>query len=96
MPDVVHAHDWSTSHCVFARRSSLPAGAATVLTIHNLQFGQDLIGRAMQKATFATTVSPTYAEEIKGQGAVSPNAGKMVGIRNGIDVELWDRSRMSS
>ena len=90
MPDIVHAHDWSTSHCVFARRSSLPAGAATVLTIHNLQFGQDLIGRAMQKATFATTVSPTYAEEIKGQGAVSPNAGKMVGIRNGIDVELWD------
>ena len=90
VPDIVHAHDWSTSHCVFARKSQLPPGAATCLTIHNLQFGQDLIGQAMRACTFATTVSPTYAEEIKEQGAVSANKGKLVGIRNGIDVSIWN------
>ena len=90
VPDIVHAHDWSTSHCVFARKSQLPPGAATCLTIHNLQFGQDLIGRAMRACTFATTVSPTYAEEIKEQGAIDANQGKMVGIRNGIDVSIWN------
>ena len=96
VPDVIHAHDWSTSHVCFARRDRLPENAATVLTIHNLQFGDDLIGRAMRKCTFATTVSPTYAEEISNHNAIAANASKMVGIRNGIDVELWDRSRMST
>jgi starch synthase len=90
VPDIVHAHDWSTSHVCFARRTRLPPGAATVLTIHNLQFGADLIDRAMKKVTFATTVSPTYAEEISNHNAISHSKGKMVGIRNGIDVELWD------
>ena len=90
VPDVIHAHDWSTSHICFARRNKLPPGAATVITIHNLQFGDDLIGRAMKKCTFATTVSPTYAEEISNHNAISKDSGKMVGIRNGIDVELWD------
>ena len=90
VPDVIHAHDWSTSHVCFARRNRLPPGAATVITIHNLQFGDDLIGRAMRKCTFATTVSPTYAEEISNHNAIAANASKMVGIRNGIDVELWD------
>ena len=90
VPDVIHAHDWSTSHVCFARRDRLPENAATVLTIHNLQFGDDLIGRAMRKCTFATTVSPTYAEEISNHNAIAANASKMVGIRNGIDVELWD------
>ena len=90
VPDVIHAHDWSTSHICFAKRNRLPPGAATVLTIHNLQFGDDLIGRAMRKCTFATTVSPTYAEEISNHNAIAANSSKMVGIRNGIDVELWD------
>jgi starch synthase len=44
VPDVIHVHDWSTSHICFARKNRLPPGAATVLTIHNLQFGDDLIG----------------------------------------------------
>jgi starch synthase len=55
-PDVLHAHDWSTAPVVFARRSQLPPNAATAVTIHNLNFGQDLIGRAMRACTFATTV----------------------------------------
>jgi len=89
-PDVLHAHDWSTAPVVFARRSQLPPNAATAVTIHNLNFGQDLIGRAMRACTFATTVSPTYAREIAGHGAINAHCDKMVGIRNGIDVELWD------
>jgi starch synthase len=90
VPDVIHVHDWSTSHICFARKNRLPPGAATVLTIHNLQFGDDLIGRAMKQCTFATTVSPTYATEISNHKAISGDSKKMVGIRNGIDVELWD------
>jgi starch synthase len=89
-PDVLHAHDWSTAPVVFARRKDLPPNAATAITIHNLNFGQDLIGRAMKECTFATTVSPTYATEIAGHGAINKHFEKMVGIRNGIDVELWD------
>ena len=89
-PDVVHGHDWSTSPVVFARRSLLPPKAATVLTIHNLNFGQDLIGRAMEACTFATTVSPTYATEISQHGAIKTHYDKLVGVRNGIDVEMWD------
>jgi starch synthase len=37
-----------------------------------------------------STVSPTYAREIAGHGAINAHCDKMVGIRNGIDVELWD------
>ncbi len=88
--DVVHCHDWSSAPAIFARRSQLPAGCATVFTIHNLNFGQDLIGRAMERATFATTVSPTYASEISDQGAIRDHKEKLVGVRNGIDIEIWD------
>lgn len=31
---------------------------------HNLNYGADLIGRAMASADVATTVSPTYAREV--------------------------------
>ena len=44
-PDVLHGHDWSTAPVVFASRRVLPPNAATAITIHNLNFGQDLIGR---------------------------------------------------
>lgn len=36
----------------------------SVFTIHNLNYGQDLIGRAMEVAAAGTTVSPTYAAEV--------------------------------
>ena len=35
-------------------------------------------------------VSPTYAREVSGNGAIAPHLGKFYGIRNGIDPELWD------
>jgi glycogen synthase len=63
-----------------------------VFTIHNLNYGADLIGRAMSATAVATTVSPTYAQEISGHPAVAPNLGKMFGVRNGIDVDIWDPS----
>ena len=88
--DIIHAHDWSSAPVINARRSKLPPGCATVFTIHNLQFGQDVIGRAMERATFATTVSPTYASEIAGEGAIRAHKEKLVGVRNGIDIEIWD------
>ena len=58
-PDVIHVHDWQTAPAIWS--PDRPETTATALTIHNLQFGQDLIRRAMIECTFATTVSPTYA-----------------------------------
>ena len=64
----------------------------SVFTIHNLNYGADLIGRAMGAAAVATTVSPTYAAEIAGAPAIAPNLSKMFGVRNGIDMDIWDPS----
>ena len=36
----------------------------SIFTIHNLNYGADLIGRAMAVAAAGTTVSPTYAAEV--------------------------------
>lgn len=38
----------------------------------------------------ATTVSPTYAQEISGNPAIAPHHAKFFGIRNGIDPDIWD------
>ena len=82
---MIHAHDWSTSHVCFAGGATAARSAATVLAIHNLQFGDDLIGRAMRKCTFADhRFADVIAEEIS-RNAIAANASKMVGIRNGID-----------
>ena len=48
-----------------------------------------LIGRAMEACTFATTVSPTYAIEIQNTGIIRENKKKMIGILNGIDMDVW-------
>jgi glycosyltransferase involved in cell wall biosynthesis len=69
-----------------------PPTCRAVFTIHNLNYGADLIGRAMQAAAVATTVSPTYAQEISGNPAVAPALDKMFGVRNGIDMDIWDPS----
>lgn len=63
-----------------------------MFTIHNLNYGAELIGRAMAAASVATTVSPTYSKEISGHPAVAPHLGKMFGVRNGVDVDIWDPS----
>ena len=56
----MHAHDWPTAPMAFGNLTS----ARSVFTIHNLNYGADLIGRAMAGAAVATTVSPTYAAEV--------------------------------
>ena len=86
-PDVLHCHDWQSAPAVFGDK---PQGARTVFTIHNLNYGADLIGRAMAATDVATTVSPTYASEISGNPAIAPHLGKMFGVRNGIDQDIWD------
>ena len=85
-PDVIHAHDWQSAPCCWLDRG----GAAAAFTIHNLNYGADLIGRAMTSTDVATTVSPTYAEEISGNPVIAPHHTKFYGIRNGIDPEIWN------
>lgn len=59
--DILHCHDWPTAPiCWGDRRKS-----KVVFTIHNLSYGGDLIGRAMATCEVATTVSPTYAREVR-------------------------------
>ena len=60
-PDIVHAHDWPTAPVAFG---DLGGECKSIFTIHNLNYGQDLIGRAMEVAAAGTTVSPTYAAEV--------------------------------
>ena len=63
----------------------------------------NLLKGGIQHATKLTTVSPTYAQEIKtvefGQGlekSLLYRAGDLVGILNGIDESSWDPSRDSA
>mmetsp|Transcript_3823 Transcript_3823/g.11020 ORF Transcript_3823/g.11020 Transcript_3823/m.11020 type:complete len:1228 (+) Transcript_3823:338-4021(+) len=85
-PDVVHCHDWPTAPVTWAQLD----GARTVFTIHNLNYGADLIGRAMASTNVGTTVSPTYAREVSGHPAIAPHMDKFYGIINGIDQDIWD------
>lgn len=61
-PDMVHAHDWPTAPVAFG---DLGGRCRSIFTIHNLNYGADLIGRAMLAAAAGTTVSPTYAAEVR-------------------------------
>lgn len=85
-PDVLHAHDWQSAPLVSMNRE----GVAAAFTIHNLNYGADLIGAAMNTTNVATTVSPTYATEIAGHPSVAAHQEKFYGIRNGIDMDIWD------
>lgn len=57
----MHTHDWATAPVAFG---DLGGATKAVFTIHNLNYGADLIGRAMGAAAACTTVSPTYAAEV--------------------------------
>lgn len=85
-PDMIHCHDWQSAPCAWMDRG----GATCAFTIHNMNFGADLIGKAMEACDVATTVSPTYAQEISGAPEIAPHHAKFFGIRNGIDPDIWD------
>lgn len=129
IPDVAHAHDWTTGLLPLLLNTTLrntPLGrTASVFTIHNLEhqgyshrrvidfahlppseFRPDstesvgavnLLKAGLYHATKLTTVSPTYAEEIKtpagGFGldhVLRFRAADLVGILNGIDTAAWN------
>ncbi len=59
--------------------------------------GHNTMAAAVQFANWVTTVSPTYAEQIKTpsygeqlEGLMSFISGRLTGILNGIDVQLYD------
>ncbi|KAA8520072.1 hypothetical protein F0562_014328 [Nyssa sinensis] len=93
-PDIIHCHDWSSApvaqlfkdHYVHYGLSK----ARVVFTIHNLEFGAHLIGKAMEYSHKATTVSHTYSREVAGNPVIAPHLYKFHGILNGIDLDIWD------
>lgn len=129
IPDVVHAHDWTTGLVPVMLNTSLrstPLGrVATVFTIHNLEHqglaprslldfarvpaaefrpdsleshgSANLMKGGLYHASKVTTVSPTYAQEIRtrdGGCGLDPvlrfRAADLIGILNGIDAAAWD------
>ncbi|PNW82516.1 hypothetical protein CHLRE_06g282000v5 [Chlamydomonas reinhardtii] len=92
-PDILHCHDWSTAHVAQSYWSDYhPYGLhkpRVIFTIHNLNYGQKKIGEAAHACQKFTTVSPTYAYEVGGAPIIAPHGHKFMGIRNGIDPELW-------
>eukprot|EP00898_Chlorokybus_atmophyticus_P002462 jgi/Chlat1/3216/Chrsp22S03420 len=92
-PNILHCHDWSSAPVarLYSQNymNSMP-GAKVIFTIHNLNYGTNLIGEAMAHCQMATTVSPTYRNEVSGQPVIAPHVNKFYGIRNGIDIDLWD------
>ena len=129
-PDVFHCHDWTTGllpvYLNSHDRGTRVAQAASVMTVHNLQFqgtfysglvewahlkraevfrsdnlenmgGVNMLKGGLYNATKVSTVSPTYAAEIKtpsgGCGLDSVlryKGGDLIGILNGIDTEVWN------
>ncbi|XP_047163130.1 starch synthase 3, chloroplastic/amyloplastic-like isoform X2 [Vigna umbellata] len=93
-PDIIHCHDWSSAPVAWIFKDNYAhyglSKARLVFTIHNLEFGAQFIGKAMQYADKATTVSPTYSREIAGNAVIAPHLPKFHGIINGIDPDIWD------
>lgn len=93
-PDIIHCHDWSSAPVAWLFQENYKhyglANACIVFTIHNLEFGAALIGKAMAHTHKATTVSYTYAQEVSGNPAIAPHRYKFHGILNGIDPDIWD------
>ncbi|KAG6639017.1 starch synthase 3, chloroplastic/amyloplastic [Carya illinoinensis] len=93
-PDIIHCHDWSSAPVTWLFKDHYVhyglSKARVVFTIHNLEFGAGLIGKAMAYTNKATTVSHTYSKEVAGNPAVAPHRYKFHGILNGIDPDIWD------
>ncbi|KAG6584091.1 Soluble starch synthase 3, chloroplastic/amyloplastic [Cucurbita argyrosperma subsp. argyrosperma] len=93
-PDIIHCHDWSSAPVAWLFKEQYMhyglTKARVVFTIHNLEFGAQLIGKAMLFSDKATTVSPTYSKEVAGNPVIAPHLYKFHGIVNGIDPDIWD------
>ena len=93
-PDIIHCHDWQTApvaKCYWEDYHNYGlSNPRIIFTIHNLDFGQDLIREAMDYSQIGTTVSRTYAQEISGHGSISHQLQKFHGVVNGIDPDIWD------
>ncbi|KAI3440149.1 uncharacterized protein J3R85_003759 [Psidium guajava] len=93
-PDIIHCHDWSSAPVAWLFKDHYKqyglSKARIVFTIHNLEYGAHLIGKAMGYSDKATTVSNTYSKEISGNPIIAPHLFKFHGIVNGIDPDIWD------
>lgn len=93
-PDILHCHDWSSADVARAYWSEYHSYGLwkprVVFTIHNMDFGAQKLGEAAHFSQKFTTVSPSYGWEIGGHPGIAPNAGKLMGVRNGIDIDIWD------
>lgn len=93
-PDIIHCHDWSSAPVAWLFKDHYVhyglSKARVVFTIHNLEFGAPLIGKAMAFSDKATTVSQTYSKEVAANSAIAPHLHKFHGIVNGIDPDIWD------
>ncbi|XP_010533814.1 PREDICTED: starch synthase 3, chloroplastic/amyloplastic [Tarenaya hassleriana] len=93
-PDIIHCHDWSSAPVAWLFKDHYMhyglSKVRVVFTIHNLEFGDNLIGKAMEYADKATTVSRTYSKEVSGNPVIAPHLHKFHGIINGIDPDIWD------
>uniref|UniRef100_A0A7N0UI48 starch synthase n=1 Tax=Kalanchoe fedtschenkoi TaxID=63787 RepID=A0A7N0UI48_KALFE len=93
-PDIIHCHDWTSAPVSWLFKDHYKQyglnKTRVVFTIHNLEFGAALIGKAMTYSDKATTVSNTYAKEVSGQPVIAPHLQKFHGILNGIDPDIWD------
>lgn len=129
IPDVIHAHDWTTGLLPVMLNTTLRdtrlGNIATVFTIHNLEhqglaprglvefarlplaeYREDsleshgvvnMMKAALYHSSKITTVSPTYAQEIRTRdggcgldGVLRFRGGDLIGILNGIDAAAWD------
>ena len=93
-PDIIHCHDWQTAPCAKSYWEDYNAygldNPRVVFTIHNLNYGAELIKEAMTYSQASTTVSRTYREEIATHGSIVDNLPKFHGVVNGIDPDIWD------
>ncbi|KAK3242687.1 hypothetical protein CYMTET_47632 [Cymbomonas tetramitiformis] len=93
-PDIIHIHDWQTAPAAKSYWEDYHnygmSEPRMVFTIHNLNYGLPLVAEAMQFSQMATTVSPTYSLEVSGNEAINPHLDKFLGVRNGIDPDIWD------
>ncbi|KAL8140334.1 hypothetical protein V2J09_006355 [Rumex salicifolius] len=85
-PDIIHCHDWSSAPVAWLFKDHYQqyglSKTRVVFTIHNLEFGADLIAKAMTYTDKATTVSYTSENVIEGKRA----AKKALQIRLGLKV----------